>query len=182
MFKFAFIIAILATPVLAEEDDLSLYGDLNREELTMDRILEDMSRGETSMTGCAAGYLMTKGGNHDSARLTFETCANAGYSAAMSWMAYMEDNGFGGDGYIDPEAAAEWNRQAAEAGDPVGMFNHGIDLMRGWGVEQDSEAGKTFVDQAASQGVEIAERLRGADYDLNEITPDADNWKFSPLF
>lgn len=173
--------ALFATPAFADED-LSQFGDLNRQELSMQRVLEDMDRGVTSMTGCAAGYFMTKGGRHDEARKTFETCAGAGYSAAMSWMSYMEDNGFGGDGQIDPEASAEWNRKAAEAGDPVGMFNHGIDLMRGWGVEMDSEAGKAYVDQAAGAGVQIAQRLVGADYDLNEITPDADNWKFAPLF
>ncbi len=181
MQRFLSVLLVLASPVFAEED-LSQYGDLNRQELSLDRVVEDMERGETSMAGCAAGYFMTKGGDHNDARLTFETCAQAGFTGAMTWMSYMDDNGFGGDGYIDPEASAEWNRMAAEAGDPIGMFNHGIDLMRGWGTEQNLTAGKTFVDQAADAGVDIAKRLQGADYDLNEITPDADNWKFSPVF
>ncbi len=181
MLKFVMPIICCAAPVFADED-LSQYGDLNREELTLNRVLEDIARGETSMTSCAAGYYMTKKGDHADARRTFETCAGDGYSRAMAWMSYLEDNGYASDDGIDPAASAEWNRRAAEAGDPVGMFNHGIDLMRGWGVEQDDQAGRQFVDRAAQQGVGIARRLVGADYDLDEITPDADNWKFAPLF
>lgn len=174
--------ALMAFPAFAQEEDLSQFGDLNREELTLNRVIENIRRGEISMTSCAAGYFMTKKGDHSDARLTFETCANAGNTAAMAWMGYLDDNGYGNEGGIDPEGAAEWNRRAAELGDPIGMFNHGIDLMRGWGVAENSEAGRAFVDRAAEQGVEIAQRLQGANYDLNEITPDADNWKFTPLF
>lgn len=177
-----FALALVATPLAAEEEDPSQFGDLNREELTLNRVLENIRRGEVSMTSCAAGYFMTKKGDHSDARLTLETCANAGNTAAMAWMGYLDDNGLGNGTGIDPQGAAEWNRRAAELGDPVGMFNHGIDLMRGWGVAEDSEAGRRFIDRAADEGVAIAERLRGSDYDLNEITPDADNWKFSPLF
>ncbi len=182
MRNFILTLALISTSANAQEEDLSQFGDLNREELTLNRVIENIRRGEVSMTSCAAGYFMTKKGDHNDARLTFETCANAGNTAAMAWMGYLDDNGLGNESGIDPEGAAEWNKRAAELGDPIGMFNHGIDLMRGWGVAENTEAGRQFVDRAAAQGVEIAQRLQGAYYDLNEITPDADNWKFSPLF
>ena len=80
------------------------------------------------------------------------------------------------------EAAAEWNRRAAEAGDPVGKFNHGLDLMLGWGVARDQEAGRRLVDEAARDGLPVARRLQSADYDLDEVTPDADEWRYQNLF
>ncbi|MEO0863062.1 MAG: sel1 repeat family protein, partial [Pseudomonadota bacterium] len=61
-------------------------------------------------------------------------------------------------------------------------FNHGLNLMRGHGIAQDEALGRRFVDQAAQDGLEIAKRLQGAYYDLDEITPDADKWKYAPLF
>ena len=85
-------------------------------------------------------------------------------------------------GEYNPDAAAEWDLRAAEAGDPVGKFNHGLNLMRGHGTAQDEALGREYVDQAAQEGLAIAKRLQGADYDLNEVTPDADNWKYAPLF
>jgi TPR repeat protein len=39
-------------------------------------------------------------------------------------MAYLDNNGFGGA--YNPDAAADWDRKAAEAGDPVGQFNYGL--------------------------------------------------------
>ncbi|MEO0864148.1 MAG: sel1 repeat family protein, partial [Pseudomonadota bacterium] len=82
----------------------------------------------------------------------------------------------------DPDAAAAWDRQAAELGDPVGKFNHGINLMRGHGIARDEAAGRAWIDEAAREGLAVARRLQGADYDLDEVTPDADNWKYAPLF
>jgi TPR repeat protein len=95
-------------------------------------------------------------------------------------MSQLDNNGLGGE--YNPEAAAEWDRKAAELGDPVGKFNYGLDLMRGHGVKQDDSLGRQYVDEAAAEGLEIARRLQGADYDLDEVTPDADNWKYAPLF
>jgi TPR repeat protein len=67
---------------------------------------------------------------------------------------------------------------AAEAGDPVGQFNYGLDLMRGRGVPLDEAAGRALVDRAAQAGLPVAKRLQAAGYDLDEVTPDADNWKY----
>ncbi|TNC52318.1 sel1 repeat family protein [Rubellimicrobium rubrum] len=166
---------LLAAPALADE-----YGTTNPEEMTLNRMVENARRGEVDMTTCASGYLMTKSGQHAIARETFEACAEAGYTGAMTWMSYLEDNGFGGD--YDPDASTEWNRRAAEAGDPIGMFNHGLDLLRGHGTALDEERGRDLIDRAAAEGVTDAQRLVGSGYDLDVVTPDADNWKYAPLF
>ena len=49
-------------------------------------------------------------------------------------------------------------------------------------IAKDEVLGRRYVDEAASDGLEIAKRLQGAGYDLDEVTPDADNRKYAPLF
>ncbi|MDP2519770.1 sel1 repeat family protein [Shimia thalassica] len=165
-------------PTLAfGEDD---HGTLNPEEMTLGKVMENIQRGHTDMTTCASGYFITKSGRHEMARKLFETCANDGYTGAMTWMSQLDNNGLGGD--YNPDAAANWDRRAAEAGDPVGKFNYGLDLIRGHGVAQNEELGRELVDEAAAEGLKIAQRLKQADYDPDEVTPDADNWKYAPLF
>lgn len=170
------LLAVLPFAAAAQEDE---GGVLNPEELSMNSVMERAIRGETGMTTCAAGYLITKSGRHGLARRLFEQCAAAGYTGAMTWMSQLEDNGLGGP--MDPDAAAAWDRRAAEAGDPVGKFNYGLDLMRGRGVARDEAEGRRLVDEAAAEGLTVARRLQSADYDLDEVTPDADNWKYAPM-
>jgi uncharacterized protein len=170
--------ALLAAPVAAE--DPAAFGTTNPEEMTLEEVVRRAERGEVDMMVCANGYLATKSGRHAEARLIFEACAAAGYTAAMTWMSQLDHNGLGAP--EDPRRAAEWSRRAAEAGDAVGDFNLGIDLMRGRGVPRDEEAGRRLVDEAAEAGLAIARRLRDAEYDLDAVTPDADNWKFAPLY
>ena len=170
--------ALVSTSAMAE--DLSQYGTTNPEEMTWGSNLQRATEGETDMMLCASGYMMTKSGDHETARMIFETCANAGYTGAMTWMSYLDNNGFGGE--YDPDASARWDQRAAQAGDRVGKFNHGLNLMRGHGIAQDEALGRQFVDQAAAEGLAIAKRLQDAGYDLDEVTPDADNWKYAPLF
>ncbi|SET73022.1 sel1 repeat family protein [Oceanicella actignis] len=155
-------------------------GVLNPDEMTMRRFVERARRGEADMVLCAQGYLATKSGRHEWARTLFQSCAEAGWTGAMTWMGQLEDNGLGGP--EDPAAAARWDRRAAEAGDPVGKFNYGLDLLRGRGVPRDEAQGRALVDAAAREGVEAARRLRAAGYDLDEVTPDADDWKYRPMF
>jgi ABC-type sugar transport system substrate-binding protein len=45
-------------------------------------------------------------------------------------------------------------------------------------VAADPAAGRALVDRAADAGLPVARRLQGADYDLDEVTPDSDNWKY----
>lgn len=179
--KHALAFALLAAPVFADEtDDPEAFGTLNPDEMTWQSMIDRAEDGETGMVICSMGYALTKSGDHDSARTLFLNCAQDGYTGAMTWMSQLDNNGLGGD--YDPDAAAEWDRLAAEAGDPVGQFNYGIDLMRGHGVAQDEARGRALVDQAAGAGLDIAQRLQGAGYDLDEVTPDADEWKYAPVF
>lgn len=155
-------------------------GTLNPEEMTIGRIMKDVAEGRTSMTNCAAGYYITKSGRHVQARELFEACANDGWTGAMTWMSQLENNGLGAP--ENPDAAADWDRRAADAGDPVGQLNYGLDLMRGRGVRADEALGRAYVDEAARAGISDARRLQASGYDLDEVTPDADNWKYAPLF
>lgn len=179
MFRLTFALACLLGSSAAA-DSAGEYGTLNPDEMTLGRVMENIARGQTSMTNCAAGYMITKSGRHAQARTVFEACANAGYSGAMTWMSQLDNNGLGGE--YNPDAAANWDKRAAETGDPVGKFNYGIDLMRGHGVTQDEATGRRLVDSAAADGLPVAKRLQAAGYDLDEVTPDADNWKYAPSF
>lgn len=173
------LVLFLPLPALSQTEDADL-GQLNPDEMSLDRALQDTVNGKTSMTNCASGYMMTKSGQHAMARKVFERCAGAGYTGAMTWMSQLDDNGLGAP--ENPDAAADWDKRAAEAGDPVGMFNYGLDLMRGRGTVTDREAGRKLVDRASEMGMQAARRLQGADYNLDEVTPDADNWKYAPVF
>ena len=168
----------LALPAAAEQ--AAEDGTLNPEEMTLGRVLDDIANGQTDLASCAAGYYITKSGRHALARQVFEACAAAGYTGAMTWMSQLDDNGLGAT--ENPDRAAAWDRQAAEAGDPVGSFIYGLDLLRGRGVAQDDAAGRKLVDAAAAEGLAAAQRLRAAGYDLDVVTPDADNWKYAPAF
>ncbi|MCA0044441.1 tetratricopeptide repeat protein [Celeribacter litoreus] len=180
--------ACLALPLWAEDKAMDLGPDtevsedgiLNPHEMSMAQVMDKIRQGETGMVLCSQGYLVTKSGRHELARELFSNCSDAGWTGTMTWMSQLDDNGLGGP--QDLEAAAEWNRKAAEAGDPVGKFNHGLDLMRGWGVARDPEAGRALVDEAARDGLPVAKRLQAAEYDLDEVTPDADEWRYFQLY
>lgn len=173
----AFILSLtLASPAFAGDEEISDEGTLNPDEMSLSNSLARAARGDVNMVICSQGYVLTKKGDHKDARALFEACAAKGWTASMTWMAYMEQNGFG----ADEEAAqsAEWDRRAAEKGDPIGQFNYGLNLLRGYGVEQDLIAGQDLINQAADAGVEAAQQLKDADYDPRAVTPDADEWKF----
>lgn len=174
--KIAVLALALPIPGWAEE----AFGTLNPDEMSLDRAMREAVEGRTSMTVCASGYLMTKSGQHGMARNVFENCAEGGWTGAMTWMSYMEDNGLGGP--MDPDAAADYDRRAAEAGDPIGLFNYGLDKLRGRGTAADMAEGRALIDRAAALGLADARRLQGAGYDVEEVTPDADRWKYAPLY
>lgn len=171
-------LALCPGTVLANDSDLG--GTLNPDEMTWQSFVSRAEQGETGMVLCSMGYALTKSGDHKSARTLFVNCAEDGFTGAMTWMSQLDNNGLGGA--YDPDAAAEWDRRAADLGDPVGQFNYGIDLIRGHGVAQDPDRGRALVDEAADAGLVVAQRLQAAGYDLDEVTPDADNWKYAPLF
>lgn len=84
----------LALPAEAQED-LSQLGDLNPDEMTWQRVMRDVERGDTSMVNCATGYYITKSGRHGQARALFERCAEDGWTGAMTWMSQLDENGLG---------------------------------------------------------------------------------------
>ncbi|MEO1066562.1 MAG: sel1 repeat family protein [Pseudomonadota bacterium] len=156
------------------------FGILNPQDTGREMLKRKIEMGVIDSVTCSLGINVTKTSDHTLSRKLTRQCAEAGYTKAMTWMSQLENNGLGGD--YNPDASAEWDRRAADAGDPVGQFNHGLNLIRGHGIAQNETLGRHFVDQAAKRGLGIAKRLQGADYDLDEVTPDADNWKYAPLF
>ena len=164
------------TPVKVESE----FGVLNPEDTGVAMLKRKIEMGVIDSVTCSLGINATKNNDYVLSRKLTKLCADAGYTKAMTWMSQLENNGLGGE--YNPDASAEWDRRAADAGDPVGSFNHGLNLMRGHGITQDEELGRRYVDQAAQDGLAIAKRLQSADYNLDEVTPDADNWKYGPLF
>jgi TPR repeat protein len=179
MLRILTLMALTATPAFAAGPD-DEFGTTNPDEMTWQRYVEDAERGETGMVLCSMGYAITKSGKHESARTLFQNCAEAGYTGAMTWMSQLDNNGLGAE--YNPEASAAWDQRAAEAGDPVGQFNHGLNMLRGHGIRRDEAAGRAMVDMAAAAGLPVAQRLKDAGYDPDEVTPDADNWKYAPAF
>lgn len=156
-------------------------GTLNPEEMSLSRNVERALEGDVNFVTCASGYLMTKHGDHASARIVFEECARQGFTGAMTWMSYLDDNGFGAP--ENAERATNWDLRAAEMGDPIAQFNYGLDLLRGRGVQANSELGKQYIDQAARVGFKDALALQKSGYDYTSVTPDADEWKYlKPVF
>lgn len=149
---------------------------MNPDEMSLNSALQKAIQGDVGMVVCSQGYLMTKKGSHEEARKIFENCAKAGYTGTMTWMSYMEQNGFGAP--EDATASAQWDEKAAALGDPIGEFNYGLNLLRGYGIEKNEELGRTFVDRAAERGVKAAKQLQDSGYDYKSVTPDADEWKF----
>ncbi|WP_424964819.1 tetratricopeptide repeat protein [Dinoroseobacter sp. S375] len=168
--------AAAEVPVTAEDD----HGILNPDDTGKDMIVRKLEMGVVDSVTCSLGINVTKKDDPVLSRKLIRKCADAGITKAMTWMSHLENNGLGGP--YNPDASAEWDRKAAEAGDPIGKFNHGLNLMRGHGTTQDEALGRAFIDEAARDGLQVAKRLQGVDYDLDEVTPDADNWKYAPLF
>ena len=171
MKRLALILCLAAGPAFANDDG----GELNPEELTLNSVIAKAARGETSMAVCMQGYFAVKSADYAGGKTILDACSEE-FTAAMHWQSYMEHNGLGRP--ENPAMAAEWDRRAAERGDPIGQFNYGLDLLRGHGIARDPIRGRQWIDRAASAGLDDAIRLRDAGYDPAEVTPDADDWKY----
>ena len=163
-----------APPTFAEEQR-DPGGSLNPEEMTVNAMIARAARGESSMVVCMQAYFAIKSADHEGGKTILDACSDE-FTAAMHWQSYMEHNGLGRP--EDPAKAADWDRLAAERGDPIGQFNYGLDLLRGHGVAPDAVRGRQWIDRAAETGLEDAIRLRGAGYDPAVVTPDADDWRY----
>lgn len=170
-----FVVMLVLTGAAAA-DDLSDGGTTNPEELSINGQLDRLRQGDGGPMAGIYGYAAAKSGDHKAAREIFSKLADDGNAQAMTWMSWIEDNGLGG--FEDPDAAAEWDRRAMRAGSEVGMFNYGLDLMRGRGVVRDEAMARVLIQKAASLGLEAAQRMVDSDFDLDVATPDADNWKY----
>lgn len=164
-------------PRKKQEDET---GFLNPPDTGPDMLARKIEMGVIDSVTCSLGFNANKYDNHELARRLATRCAEAGFTKAMTWISQMENNGTGAQ--YNPGASAAWDRRAAETGEPVGQFNHGLNLMRGHGIARDEALGRSFIDKAAEQGFEDALRLRDSGYDLDEVTPDTDKRKYNPLF
>jgi TPR repeat protein len=163
----------LATPACAEVGDLLVDdGTTNAEEQTLDYFANRYNYTEGKSTACVYGYWATKSGNHEAAKKIFDKCVVAGVDAAYPWQSYMSQNGYATRQSL--EDAAEWDRKSAARGYKVGQFNHGLNLLRGFGVKQDVAAGKAMINQSAAQGFQAAQDVIDAGYDPDVAIPDAD--------
>lgn len=122
------------------------------------------------------GYGAAKAGMHEVAREIFEDSAGRDNVQGMTWLSWMEDNGLAGP--EDPDAAAYWDRRAMELGSEVGAFNFGLNVLRGRGVPYDQELGEAIIRRAAQMGSTDAQHLIHNDFDLDAVSPDADEWKY----
>lgn len=163
------------TPLKVEDD----HGILNPDDTGREMLVRKIEMGVIDSVTCSLGFNTTKYDDNELAKKLARQCADAGYTKAMTWMSHFENNAIGGS--YNPVAAAEWDRRAAEAGDPVGMYNFGLDLLRGHGVAKDETLGRQYIAKAAASGLEIAQYLQDMDYDLDKVTPDADDWKHGPF-
>ncbi|KMK66723.1 Sel1 repeat protein [Puniceibacterium sp. IMCC21224] len=174
-----FTVALCAATVAQSDTVADDLGTLNPEELSLNGLLDRLSHDQAHPMEYALGYGAAKAGLHAEARRIFEGAAARLNSAqAMTWLAWMDDNGLAGP--ENPKAAAEWDRRAAALGSEVGMFNYGLDLLRGRGVAQDDAQGRQMIERAANLGDTSARHLIENQYDLDSVTPDADAWKYAP--
>jgi hypothetical protein len=171
---FTLVLSTMAVvPAFAEVGDkLQDDGLLNPQQLGIDYFANNYDFKKGDSIPCVYGYAASKMGDHDSAQKIFSKCVAAGVDAAYPWESYMSQNGYGTHQSL--EDAAQWDRESAARGYKIGQYNYGLSLLRGFGVEQDVEAGKHMVDAAAAQGLDAAIDLKANDYDWQTAIPDAD--------
>jgi uncharacterized protein len=164
--------ALTATASAEVGDKLIDDGIVNPEEQTLDYFANRYDFNNGKSTACIYGYWATKSGDHVDAKKIFDKCVAAGVDAVYPWQSYMSQNGYATRQSL--EDADEWDRKSAERGYKVGQFNHGLNLLRGFGVTQDIAAGKAMIDAAAAQGFEAAQDVIDSGYDPEVAIPDVD--------
>jgi len=168
-------LTVFAQPTFAAD-----AGEHNPEELSLAYFAEKIESGRIGPMASMHAYIAAKHGDNDTARRLFEILAERGDVPSMTWMAWLCDNGLGGP--ESAEAAAKWDRRAMLTGDSIGTLNYGLDLLRGRGVQKNVAEGRRLIDRAAALGDGTAKLLKASDYNLDVVTPDADNWKYNPYF
>lgn len=163
---------LLSNITLAQEEQEADDGTLNPQEMGIFNNLN----AKPSIATCMSGYYLVKGGDFALGYEVNKKCADAGYTRSMIWLSYLYQNGYLGE--EQPEQAVYWDMRAAEAGNETGMFNYGINLLRGYGVGVYTVAGQYWINRAANLGHAKSIALRDANYDLRLVTPDPDETKY----
>ena len=176
----AVIIVLCSSSTLLAHDRVGHVSDAlgtkNPDELSLRGALDRLRHGEWNPMTSAIAYGAAKAGQHDVAREIFTDSAKRGNVQGMTWLSWMEDNGLGA--VENPESAARWDRRAMELGSEIGAFNYGLDVLRGRGVPYDRELGEAMIKKAAKMGSPDAQYLIENGFDLDTVTPDADEWKY----
>lgn len=168
----------LSTTALATEQQVE-GGTLNPEEMNVHsyaRRIETLKK--TDGYFCWFGYEAHKAGIHDVAEKILGKCAENGNHASMILYSHIHENGYGVK--KSPAKATEWVKRAADEGYSIGQFNYGIALIKGHGTKRDMDAGKDMIGRAAKQGDKTAVEFMESGYDLDIVTPDAEQpekWK-----
>ncbi len=143
-------------------------GVLNPAEYTLEHILLKVERGELTDIECMYGYETAKHGIFGPARVIIRYCAeNRKLPQSMTFMAWMDENGYGLETGPDLASAVEWDRRAAELGDSNAQYNYGLKLLRGRGVAKNVAEGRRYINIAAANGDSAAQKLVADNYDLN---------------
>jgi uncharacterized protein len=177
MIRMSCIILMLScTTAFAEVGDkLVDDGDHDPQELSLNYFANNYNFKNGKSPACIYGYWATKSGDHANAKKIFDKCVEAGVDAVYPWEAYMSQNGYATRQSL--EDADEWDRKSADRGYKVGQYNHGLNLLRGFGVKQDIAAGKALINQSAAQGFAAAQEMIDSGYDPEVAIPDADSIK-----
>lgn len=162
--------AAMATTAGAGEMVADQHGVLNPSEYTLEQILLKVEYNDLSEIECIYGYEVAKHGMHEPARVIIRHCAeDKQLTQAMTFMAWMDANGYALAGGPDLASAARWDRRAADLGDSNAQFNYGVTLLIGRGVDQDAAEGRRYIDLAAANGDESAKALAAARYDVSTV-------------
>ncbi|MEQ8825366.1 MAG: tetratricopeptide repeat protein [Filomicrobium sp.] len=172
-FRFALVAGLLAGGITTSHaGEMVAYegGVLNPAEYTLERILLKVERNQLSDIECIYGYETAKHGKHAPARVIIRHCAEVHkLPQSMTFMAWMDENGYGLEGGPDLASAAEWDRKAAERGDSNAQYNYGLKLLRGRGVAKDLAKGRYYIDLAAANGDSSAQDLAADNYSLSNV-------------
>ena len=164
---FAVCALLVAPPLIADEGNRFCGGAM--QPASPDDL--DNAVGELSLqyaasqpagpVSCAAGYLLSKCGDHETANKVFDKCIAAGYTGALIWKALMYENGQGVP--QDPVKATEMLLRAATSGDPyygpLGKMHYATALYQGRGVERNVEEAMRWFREAADEGDESAQEF-----------------------
>lgn len=164
---FAVCALLVAPPLIADEGNRFCGGAMqpaspdDLDNAVGELSLQYVASQPAGPVSCAAGYLLSKCGDHETANKVFDKCIAAGYTGALIWKALMYENGQGVP--QDPVKATEMLLRAATSGDPyygpLGKMHYATALYQGRGVERNVEEAMRWFREAAAEGDESAQEF-----------------------